>query len=292
MKIGERIFYSGEIVGIFNIQIISLSRESKKQTRGIFKCHCGEIFNSSFYSVFNSKQKSCGCARKGQKVLLRREHELKSEYCSWLDMKGRCYRPKTQRYKNYGGRGISVCDRWINSFDNFLLDLGMKPSKDYSLERINVNGNYEPSNCKWATSEEQHNNKTTSVFIEYDGKKLTAAQWGRIYGLTGTNILSRFRMGWDLDRVMNTPVVDKSGSLKWIPESQVKAIRLICDKTEIPIKNEIHTKTVNSILKKGFIELSENGFLNVSFSGKQLLKALNGKDGYRSNTKDIEIKNP
>jgi hypothetical protein len=74
-------------------------------------------------------------------------------------MKTRCYNPNTEYYKHYGGRGIKVCDRWLNSYENFLKDMGPKPSLIYSLDRIDVNGNYEPSNCKWSTPKEQVNNR-------------------------------------------------------------------------------------------------------------------------------------
>jgi hypothetical protein len=74
-------------------------------------------------------------------------------------MRNRCYNPKNNRYKIYGGRGIKVCDEWLKSFKNFIDDIGRKPGPQYSIDRINVNGNYEPSNCRWATPEQQANNK-------------------------------------------------------------------------------------------------------------------------------------
>jgi hypothetical protein len=86
-------------------------------------------------------------------------------YHCWKNMKGRCYTPSASYYENYGGRGITVCDRWINSFENFLEDMGFPPS-GCSLDRINVDGNYEPSNCRWATDKQQQRNKRNSISID------------------------------------------------------------------------------------------------------------------------------
>lgn len=92
----------------------------------------------------------------------RKPAERHINYRSWQAMKARCYDKNNEKYKDYGGRGIIVCDRWLNSFQNFLLDMGEKPSKNYSLDRKNNDGNYEPSNCKWSTMHEQASNKRTN----------------------------------------------------------------------------------------------------------------------------------
>jgi len=85
------------------------------------------------------------------------------EYAAWQNMKSRCYNHHLDSYHNYGGRGITVCDRWKDSFENFLSDMGLKPSSDYSLDRIDPDGNYEPSNCRWADTKTQTNNKRKSL---------------------------------------------------------------------------------------------------------------------------------
>jgi hypothetical protein len=85
-----------------------------------------------------------------------------SEYNSWVAMRQRCYSVKHQHYNNYGGRGIRICVRWENSFENFLIDMGPKPNKKYSIHRLDNDKNYEPDNCKWATSKEQSNNRRNS----------------------------------------------------------------------------------------------------------------------------------
>jgi hypothetical protein len=109
--------------------------------------------------------KSCGC----QKIALikkgKRKHGhcsdgvMSTEYYSWAGMIARCTNPKNKAYKYYGGRGITVCERWLHSFQNFISDIGPKPESNWTIERVLVNGNYEPGNCKWATWEEQRLNK-------------------------------------------------------------------------------------------------------------------------------------
>jgi hypothetical protein len=102
----------------------------------------------------------CGnqCSARGSR---NRKHGLiyTSEYMAWRDMKSRCFNPKHKNYPGYGGRGITVCQRWLESFENFYADMGLKPAKGYSIERKENNGNYEPSNCKWATKSEQSRNR-------------------------------------------------------------------------------------------------------------------------------------
>jgi len=109
--------------------------------------------------------KSCGCKAKELLSVSNRHHGhapitgLTSEYIAWCNLKARCNNPKRNDYERYGGRGIAVCERWMNSFENFIADMGLKPSPKLSIERIDNHGNYEPSNCKWATSLEQSRNQ-------------------------------------------------------------------------------------------------------------------------------------
>jgi len=84
------------------------------------------------------------------------------EYISWTGMKDRCYRPKNEKYHNYGGRGITICDEWVNSFESFIQDMGLRPSPEHSIDRMNNDGNYELNNCRWATNTEQLHNRRDS----------------------------------------------------------------------------------------------------------------------------------
>jgi len=98
-------------------------------------------------------------------------------------MKQRCMNPKNNKYSFYGARGIKVCDRWVKSFDNFLADMGYRPSKKHSIDRINNDGDYCPENCKWATHKEQCNNRRTSVRYMYNGKEVSMSDLMEISGL-------------------------------------------------------------------------------------------------------------
>lgn len=111
------------------------------------------------------RPRRCITKQRGCKTCINTKHNLSrsTEYCSWRSMKCRCYVETNPGYKDYGGRGIEVSDKWLNSFEEFYEDMGSKPSKDHSLDRINVDGNYEPGNCRWATSKEQARNKRTNV---------------------------------------------------------------------------------------------------------------------------------
>lgn len=118
-------------------------------------------------------------------------------YKTWQRMKNRCYNKRCKSYGYYGGRGIKVCDRWLGAkgFNNFLEDMGEKPSRKYSLDRINVDGDYCPENCRWATWEEQENNRRTNVYYEYMGAKMTLPQWSKKLGISYGTLQYRKKKG-------------------------------------------------------------------------------------------------
>lgn len=119
-------------------------------------CDCGIEKVISGALLRNKLQVSCGCYRAANKPNMKHGLANKSPaYKAWKEMKQRCYNTNSSKYKNWGGRGIIVCDRWINSFENFFADMGERPLNKTSIDRIDVNGNYEKSNCRWATPKEQ-----------------------------------------------------------------------------------------------------------------------------------------
>ena len=128
------------------------------------------------------------------------------EYNSWCAMKQRCYYKSNNRYDRYGGRGIVVCDRWKTNFQNFLEDMGKRPSPKHSIDRINNDGNYEPSNCRWASNLEQSNNRSNRI-IDYNGLSLTIREWSSKLGISYKTLRQRiFVYNWPVDKAINTKV--------------------------------------------------------------------------------------
>lgn len=120
-------------------------------------------------------------------------------------MKRRCFNKKSDSYLDYGARGITVCERWL-SFDNFLADMGDRPSSEHSIERLDNNGHYEPGNCKWATDAEQRLNTRRTVFVEVDGKKVKLQEYAKDARISAAMIYARMKNGWTLDEALTIPI--------------------------------------------------------------------------------------
>jgi len=131
------------------------------------------------------------------------------EYRSWRAMKIRCFNPNYPRYSDWGGRGITVCDRWKNSFEDFLADMGSRPTAKHSLDRIDNNADYSPKNCKWSTRVEQDNNKRNNHLITIDDVTLTIAQWAKKMNISGQLIQGRLKNGWSEYKAVMTPIYGK-----------------------------------------------------------------------------------
>lgn len=161
------------------------------------QCHCGNIFVARGTSLRSNQVSGCpACSLEKCKSLLTTHGGCYSkEYIAYGAMKQRCYYQKNKRYNRYGGRGITVCHRWLESFENFLADMGEKPSDDHSIERIDNNGNYEPGNCRWATRVEQANNRKNNTRIEINGRIQNLTQWSKESGINRTVILRRLKRG-------------------------------------------------------------------------------------------------
>lgn len=130
-------------------------------------------------------------------------------YLSWLSMNRRCSIPGDQDYATYGGRGISVCERWrgIEGLKNFIADMGAKPSPKHSIDRIDNNGNYEPGNCRWATVEEQCRNRSNTRLITFNGKTQCMTDWAAELKISRGTIFHRIRRGWTVSDALTTPAV-------------------------------------------------------------------------------------
>lgn len=155
-------------------------------------CKCGARTIKYAGHIRAGQAKSCGCVKGAN-----RTHSMSGtpEYKAWDNARSRCYREKDKKYPLYGGRGITMCDRWRNSFAAFLEDMGRKPSPLHSLDRKDSNGLYEPGNCRWATDKEQNNNRSINRHLMVAGERLTVAQAADRTGIPHATILSRLDAG-------------------------------------------------------------------------------------------------
>lgn len=196
MARGVKIEYKkGDIIGKGVLFIRELTQQGKKRIC-VFKCKCGNEFTRILNTVREGHTKTCGKCTKWASTKI---HGLSDtvEHNTWMGMHRRCYKTNRKDYPDYGGRGVIVCDRWLNSFENFLADMGMRPSPKHSIDRFpNKDGNYEPNNCRWATPFEQANNKRNSVYITFLNTTMTAAGWSKIIKINGDTLTNRIRKGW------------------------------------------------------------------------------------------------
>jgi len=178
----DKIKMEGKTFG--RIEVLNEAKKRNKNGHIMYDCFCscGNYKAILGSSLRQGLTKSCGCIHK-EKVT-KHGKEKTSEYKTWQSMKQRCYNSKSQRFEDWGGRGISVCDRWVNSFDNFFLDMGVKPSKDHSIERLDNNGSYEKENCIWADKKEQAKNRRNTIKVMYKNKLISVEEYSREIGLT------------------------------------------------------------------------------------------------------------
>lgn len=177
------------------------------------RCDCGNLVKVVSTELKKGTTKSCGCWKKKYNKQCRTKHgQFQSKlHTVWGNMKRRCYNENCKMYSTYGGRGISVCDEWKNDFKNFY-DWSMANGYDENaergqctLDRIDVNGNYEPSNCRWVENKVQQNNRRDNRIIEYKGEKYTLTQICEKFSLDSRNISWRLRNGWTDKEAIEIP---------------------------------------------------------------------------------------
>lgn len=204
MRAGMRF---GRLVAIREVRI-----DKHKNHVWEFSCDCGTVCEKTAPCVACGATSSCGCrAREESSARMKTRlttHNLSrsKEYRIWAAMKTRCITPSAMGFKNYGGRGIGVCERWLHSFENFYADMGPRPP-GLTLERIDVNGNYEPSNCRWVTVREQQRNTRKNRRYTYKGESLTVGEWAEKYPIKAATLAARLRHGWSIEKAIETPVI-------------------------------------------------------------------------------------
>lgn len=178
------------------------------------KCDCGNVIEVVSNSLTSGNTRSCGCLQKETAAKTCRKRTIhgfgakkmtnSGLYKSWAHMKERCLSPNCPDFKNYGGRGITICDKWL-TFKGFWDDMGPTYAEGATIDRIDNNGNYEPGNCRWASRSVQNNNKRNNRMIEYQGIEKTMAEWARCLGINYSTLANRLYCGWSIDRSINTP---------------------------------------------------------------------------------------
>ena len=187
------------------LTVLSLPVRGDRNYKCKCQCDCGTIKMVGKYCLLRGESKSCGCLSKKYN---HPDNYDKGTYKLWHTMIRRCYNKKTNGFESYGKKGVRVCDRWlgVNGFVNFMVDMGDRPSTDYSIDRISCATGYGPDNCRWATVYEQANNRTTNRAITINGTTLNCAQWARIYGINTQTLTERLKAGWDDERAVTQPV--------------------------------------------------------------------------------------
>ncbi len=211
-----QVFSRLTVLGIIEYRILT---SGKRKPFWLCQCICGNTTIVDTASLNNANTRSCGCLVNELIGNLNRTHGMSktTTYYSWLHMRGRCYDIKDPKYYRYGERGIRICNHWLQSFENFLEDMGEKPPDRKSIERIDNDANYScghceeclnnrwVANCCWANIIEQANNKSNVRKFTFQGRTQTLPQWCRELHLKATCVHRRLRDGWSLERALTMP---------------------------------------------------------------------------------------
>ncbi len=177
------------------------------------RCECGTVRVVAASHLRDGSSSSCGCRRSEVTARRNTKHGMADtpEHNIWRLMKVRCLNKRHWAYRYYGGRGVKVCRRWLDSFTNFYEDMGPRPSPNHTLDRYpDTAGDYEPANCRWATWEQQQNNRRNNRRLTHGGVTKNLAEWGRATGLDPTLIRHRIdRRGWPVGAALTTPAADR-----------------------------------------------------------------------------------
>lgn len=190
------------------LTVIMRAENIGKKTAWLCQCDCGNTKIVSGSNLHGKQVMSCGCLGEEVRAVNCESRQTHGQsytrlYTIWIGMKQRCFYKKHKHFKRYGGRGITVCDEWKDSFESFYkwaMENGY--SDELTIDRIDVNGNYCPENCRWATYKEQNNNTSSSHFLTYNGETKTVAEWSEIVGIPKSTIFNRIKRGLPTEKVL------------------------------------------------------------------------------------------
>lgn len=190
------------------LTVVERAPNNQGQTRWLCHCDCGTERNVNAGSLQAGLTLSCGCLGRERRIKSLTKHGLarSPQNRVWSAIKDRCLNPNDHGFASYGGRGITICDRWRDSFAAFYADMGPRPSPGLAVERIDNDGPYSPENCRWATQIEQCNNTRRNVWLTYAERTQTVAQWSRETGIGSPTIRWRLKQGWSIERALTEPV--------------------------------------------------------------------------------------
>lgn len=172
------------------------------------QCECGTSRVVEDSSLKSGSSKSCGClqieavAKAGRSSVTHGMSKTAPEYYVWCSMKQRCFNPKVKNWVSYGGRGITVCARWVDSFEAFLEDMGPRPTPDHSIDRIDNDKGYHPDNCIWAPRSQQARNRRSNIIVRYQGQDMVLLDAVRLSGVKYTTAKARLKKGWTIERAL------------------------------------------------------------------------------------------
>ena len=189
------VFNEGDLIA-FGCTYIKEAVELSNIRRHVYvKCICGFIFTAQPKKIISGHTKSCGCLRRNMTSDKNFRHGLRKlpEYTLWLNMKQRCTNPKYRGFKHWGGMGITICDRWLNSFENFYEDMGSQPFKRAGIDRIDNDKGYGKDNCRWASPKMQCNNTRRNIMIHYNNEIKSATMWAQDLCLSYSKMMYHIR---------------------------------------------------------------------------------------------------
>lgn len=201
-----------EMIGfkVGKLEVIELSHQDKNGSfKWLCKCECGNTKVISQGSLRQGQSLSCGCIQKAFTINRQLKHGMSHRpiYQTWLDMKKRCTNPKSNEYHNYGGRGIKISEKWINSFQNFFDDVGDIPFPNAQIDRIDNDGNYELGNIRWSTVEENQRNKRNNHLVTYKGETMCVADWAVRLGIKSSILFARLsKPSYTVEEAFTLPV--------------------------------------------------------------------------------------